>query len=156
MKHLFLAGIFFIFLSCNLGNFAGEYHAICSIEYSNLSLNTDEVLDSVIIIFPSLKERTQEIYSYDFTGTGFNNISVFVQYDNMHYVLALSLGDSTDLISRLSVTNFGIEGEVSKKFDSLSKKKVKLAVKVIQNELLPKFETTFPNNSFSCHCADSP
>ena len=137
----------FVF-SCNFG---GEYLSICSIEYQSESLKAEEIIDSLVQLNPELKKSTQNKYSYDVSGTGYEHDNLFFWFEKNHYVLSIahySLGNT----QRLRVVNFGKDGEILEKFDTLDKKGLELANQIIRDVFLPELELWFPNLSFSCNC----
>ena len=139
----------FLVYSCNL---AGEYHSICNIDYQSNSLRSTEIIDSLVLLHPKLKERVQgTTFSYDISGTGFESENLFLWYDGIHYVLSISFYSDGDM-QRLKIINFGEDGKVLNKYDGLSRENKKLAKRIIQEELLFKLQDSFSDIVFYCNC----
>lgn len=138
----------FVFASCNFG---GELSSICNIDYTSSEIESNQIIDSLKVLNPSLGESNQDKFSYSTEEAGFEEDVIFLWFQGVHYVLSISYFSEGSL-QRLKVTHFGIDGEILEKFDGLQTHQLEIAAQIIRSLLLTELEKNFPNIDFSCDC----
>lgn len=136
---------------CNSCFFAGEYSSICEISYTSAEIDAEEIIDSLKKLEPDLGQLNQTLYTYDLSGTGYNSVNLFLLSENVRYVLGI---ESYQVLinHKLRVLNFGKEGEVLKKIDTISRSERKILQNIITEILAPKLIEYFPKINFETEC----
>ncbi|MBL7899114.1 MAG: hypothetical protein JNJ99_11320 [Crocinitomicaceae bacterium] len=142
---------FIVVLNCTGCYFAGEYSSICEIAYNNSDLEPKEIIDSLKKVNPEFGQLKQTEFTYDLSGTGYEQENLFIDFEKERYVIGIQFS-STLTNHKLRIVNFGVEGEVLKKFDSMSKSETKVLNKIVNDVLVNELKNCFPNITFTPDC----